>query len=323
MDYYTRTFRITASYVKLWQNLNEVKGMFKKKYISTKNKFTIYTESIGSQKNPPIILIMGALNQGLFWYDSFCRSLSENNYFVIRFDHRDTGLSSVINYKESPYNLNDLTEDVVDVMNAYNINKANFVGLSMGGYIAQLLGINYPEKVNSLILISTTSDHRPYMDATMGIYNNKYDLPYPEKSFLNFIEKSKVHPPQNELEMENYQIEGWKITCNNISDEDLSELVKLVKLANLRSKDKYSAYNHGLAVLNSKERTHLLNSVKAPTLILHGENDPCFPLEHGKMLNKLIKNSNLEIIKNMGHMFSLNDARYLSNKIISCIQKCV
>ena len=58
--------------------------MFKEKYIETKNKLTIYTESIGDPNNPPIILIMGALNQGLFWYDSFCRLLSESNYFVIR-----------------------------------------------------------------------------------------------------------------------------------------------------------------------------------------------------------------------------------------------
>lgn len=293
--------------------------MFKEKYIETKNKLTLYTESIGDPNNPPIILIMGALNQGLFWYDSFCMSLSENNYFVIRFDHRDTGLSSVINYKKSPYNLNDLTEDVIDIMNAYNINKANFIGLSMGGYIAQLLGINYPEKVNSLTLISTTADHRPYMDATMGIYNNKYDLPFPEKSFLDFIEKSKIYPPQNELEMEENQIEGWKVTFNNISNEDLNEVIKLIKLANLRSKDKYSAYNHGSAVLNSKERTNLLSNIKAPTLILHGEKDPCFPLEHGKMLNKLIKNSKLEIIKNMGHMFSVSDAYYLTKKIIKSI----
>lgn len=293
--------------------------MFKEKYIETKNKLTLYTESIGDPNNPPIILIMGALNQGLFWYDSFCMSLSENNYFVIRFDHRDTGLSSVINYKKSPYNLNDLTEDVIYIMNAYNINKANFIGLSMGGYIAQLLGINYPEKVNSLTLISTTADHRPYMDATMGIYNNKYDLPFPEKSFLDFIEKSKIYPPQNELEMEENQIEGWKVTFNNISNEDLNEVIKLIKLANLRSKDKYSAYNHGAAVLNSKERTNLLSNIKAPTLILHGEKDPCFPLEHGKMLNKLIKNSKLEIIKNMGHMFSVSDAYYLTKKIIKSI----
>lgn len=293
--------------------------MFKEKYIETKNKLTLYTESIGDPNNPPIILIMGALNQGLFWYDSFCMSLSENNYFVIRFDHRDTGLSSVINYKKSPYNLNDLTEDVIDIMNAYNINKANFIGLSMGGYIAQLLGINYPEKVNSLTLISTTADHRPYMDATMGIYNNKYDLPFPEKSFLDFIEKSKIYPPQNELEMEENQIEGWKVTFNNISNEDLNEVIKLIKLANLRSKDKYSAYNHGSAVLNSKERTNLLSNIKAPTLILHGEKDPCFPLEHGKMLNKLIKNSKLEIIKNMGHMFSVSDVYYLTKKIIKNI----
>jgi pimeloyl-ACP methyl ester carboxylesterase len=295
--------------------------MFEEKYIKTKKGLTIYTESIGNSNNPPILLIMGALNQGLFWYDSFCKSLSDKNYFVIRYDHRDTGYSSVINYKEFPYNLNDLMEDALDIMDAYNIDKVNIIGLSMGGYIGQLIGINYPKKVNTLTLISTTSDHRPYMDATTGNYGNMYDLPYPERSFLDFIEKSTLNPPQNELDMENNQIEGWKITFNEISEKDFNEVIQLIKIANKRAKDQYSAYNHGLAVLNSIERTGLLKNIMAPTFIFHGEKDPCLPLEHGKQLHKLIKNSKFEIIKNMGHMFSITESKYISEKIIENVKE--
>jgi len=295
--------------------------MFNERYIKTKKGLTIYTETIGNSNNPPIILIMGALNQGIFWYDSFCKSLSENNFFVIRFDHRDTGFSTVINYKESPYTLNDLTEDVIDISNAYNFNKVNFVGLSMGGYICQLLGINYPEKVNTLTLISTTSDHRPYMDSTMGNFNNKYDLPYPEKPFLDYIERNKINFPQTELDIEKNQIEGWKIIFNNINDNDFDEVIKLIKLANKRNKDKYSAYNHGLAVFNSRERTDLLKKIIAPTFIYHGEKDPCFPIEHGKLLYKLINNSKFNIVKNMGHMFSLTESNYLLEEIVKNISE--
>ena len=301
------------------KNLNHMISKFNEKYIQTSKGLTIFTESIGDSNNPPVILIMGALNQGIFWYDSFCKYLSDNDLFVIRFDHRDTGFSSIINYKESQYNLNDLTDDVVDILNSYDVKKAHIVGLSMGGYIGQLLGINYPEKVETLTLISTTADHRPYMDGTMGNLEKKYLLPYPEKVFLDYIEKSKINSPKNDIEIKNNQIEGWKVIFSNISNEDFNEIMKLIEVSNKRSKDKYSQYNHGLAVFNSKERTDLLKNIIAPTFIFHGEKDPCFPLDHGKLLHKLIPGSKLEIIKGMGHMFSLSESKHLAEKIVKNI----
>jgi len=289
------------------------------RYIHTKAGLTIFTESIGKINKPPIVLIMGAMNQGIFWYDSFCQKLSDNEFYVIRFDHRDTGLSSMVDYKKSPYDLNDLTDDVIAILDFYNINKAHILGLSMGGYIGQLLGVNYPKRIETLTLISTTADHRPYMDATMGNFNNKYILPYPKKIFLDYIEKGKAEPPKNESDIYNFQIEGWRIMFGNINTEDFKAITHLIELANNRSNNRYSAYNHGLAVSNSKERINIVKNIVAPTLIIHGENDPCLPLEHGKFLNELIPNSKFEIIKDMGHMFSLTESKYLSDIIIKNI----
>ena len=94
-----------------------------------------------------------------------------------------------------------------------------------------------------------------------------------------------------------------------------------VLFANKRNKDKYSAYNHGLAVFNSRERTDLLKKIIAPTFIYHGEKDPCFPIEHGKLLYKLINNSKFNIVKNMGHMFSLTESNYLLEEIVKNISE--
>jgi len=290
--------------------------MFKEKYIKTKKDLTIFTESAGSRNNPPVLLIMGAMNQGLFWYDSFCRFLSENGFFVIRYDHRDTGFSSAADYKNAPYDLNDLTDDAVEIMDSYEIEKAHFIGLSMGGYISQLLGVNYPGRVKTLTMISTTADHRPYMDATAGNFSSRYDLSYPEKSFLDYIEKSSANLPANETEIISNHIEGWKAVFNNISGNDLDEISRLVQVSYKRSSDKFSAFNNGMAVHNSAERTGLLKKIKARTFIFHGEKDPCFPPDHGIFLHSLIKNSTFEMVKNMGHMFTLTEADYLSGKII-------
>ncbi|MFA6353428.1 MAG: alpha/beta hydrolase [Candidatus Paceibacterota bacterium] len=293
----------------------------KEKYIKTKDGLEIFTESIGDIKNPAIVLIMGAMNQGIFWYDSFCKELSDNNFFVIRYDHRDTGFSSVVDFQKHPYNLDNLTNDVVEILDGYNIPKAHIVGISMGGYIGQLLAVNFPDRLKTLTLISTTADHRSYMDATMGNFNNKYELPYPDQKFIDYIENSKNNPPENDEEFRKSQIEGWKIFFGHeLHNEDLGELIKLIDLSNKRNKNKFSPFNHGLAVANSKDRLELVKNIYVPTFIFHGENDPCFPVEHSQFLNKNIPNSELEIIKNMGHMFSLSESITLLLKIISNIK---
>lgn len=293
---------------------------FKEKYIKTKNDLSIFTESIGDIKNPAVILIMGAMNQGIFWYDSFCKELSDKNFFVIRYDHRDTGMSSTVDFNSNPYDLDDLTDDVVEILNAYDVSNAHIVGISMGGYIGQLLAGNYENKVKSLTLISTTADHRPYMDATMGNFNNEYKLPYPGKKFIDYIENNKNNFPKNDEEFRNSQIEGWKIMFGkNFNDNDLQELIKLIDLSNKRNKNKFSPFNHGLAVARSKDRLAIIKNINVPTFILHGEDDCCFLLAHGQFLNQNIVNSKLEIIKGMGHMFSCSESKIVLKKVVDNI----
>lgn len=291
---------------------------FEEKIIQNKDKLEIYTQSLGSKNNSAVVLIMGAMNQGIFWHDSFCKELSDNNLFVIRYDHRDTGLSSVVDFEKNPYSLDDLTDDVISILGGYNISEANIVGISMGGYIGQLLAINYPNRVRTLTLISTTADHRPYMDASMGNFNNKYELPYPSQKFIDYIENMKNNPPQNDEEWRNSQIDGWKIFFGHEPEgEDLDELIRLIDLSNKRNKNKFSPFNHGLAVANSKDRVEMIKNINVPTLIIHGENDVCFGLEHSQFLHKNILNSKLEIIKNMGHMFSLSESKTIISKLLS------
>jgi pimeloyl-ACP methyl ester carboxylesterase len=291
--------------------------IFTEKYIKTKEGLEIFTESIGDAKNPVIILLMGAMNQGIFWYDSFCRDLSDNNFFIIRYDYRDTGNSSLINYIINPYDLDDLAKDTIEILDGYNITKAHVVGLSMGGFIGQLLAVKYKERVETLTLLSTTADQRPYMDAMISNFKNKYDLPYPDKRFLKYIENNKKHPPISDNDFRDSQIEGWKIFFGHeLSREDLDGVVRLIDLSIKRNKNKLAQFNHGLAVAKSKDRLELVKNINIPTLIIHGDNDPCFSVVHAQYLNDNIYNSKLEIIKDMGHMFSLTEAKTISRIIL-------
>lgn len=101
------------------------------------NGINLWYETFGEQKNPAILLMMGNSAQGIMWPDEFCQQLAKHNRYIIRFDYRDTGLSSCIDYDTHPYNLFDLGNDALGLLDALNIQKAHIVGLSMGGALAQ------------------------------------------------------------------------------------------------------------------------------------------------------------------------------------------
>ncbi len=105
-------------------------------------KYEIYTEYFGNIKNIPILLISGAMAPGRFYNDVFCNILVHEGYFVIRYDHRDIGLSSAIDYIKEPYSLYDLALDAINIIDFYKLSKVHVIGHSMGGGIAQLMAIN-------------------------------------------------------------------------------------------------------------------------------------------------------------------------------------
>lgn len=99
----------------------------------------IATQAFGSPEDPALVLIMGATASMLGWPDEFCTALADHGYYVIRFDHRDTGQSTTFPLGQANYTVEDLTDDVVSVLGAYQLDQAHVLGMSLGGYVAQML----------------------------------------------------------------------------------------------------------------------------------------------------------------------------------------
>jgi predicted alpha/beta hydrolase len=98
----------------------------------------IATEAFGDPANSTVLLVMGAMASMLWWPEEFCEELAARGRRVIRYDHRDTGLSTKYEPGEPPYTLGDMADDAVRVLDGYGISAAHLVGMSMGGVISQL-----------------------------------------------------------------------------------------------------------------------------------------------------------------------------------------
>src|SRR3954463_11768014 len=120
------------------------------------NGVELCTEPFGDPAHSPILLIMGIGASMLWWEEGFCQLLADGGRFVIRYDHRDTGRSVTYELGRPRYSSADLVADAGGVLDAYELPAAHLVGVSAGGALAQLLALEQPKRVSSVVLISTS-----------------------------------------------------------------------------------------------------------------------------------------------------------------------
>src|SRR4051795_5612996 len=145
------------------------------------NGVELCTEPFGDPRDPPVLLVMGTGASMLWWKEGFCGMLADGGRFVIRYDHRDTGRSVTYEPGRPEYTGADLVADAAGVLDAYRIGAAHLVGGSAGGAFAQLLALDFADRVLSLVLISTSP-------ATPG--NRR--LPPPTEEFGRFVATAEV-----------------------------------------------------------------------------------------------------------------------------------
>lgn len=260
----------------------------------------LWTETFGDSQNPAILLIMGAGASGIFWPEMYCKELSQNGYFVIRYDHRDVGKSSLIDYQKHPYTLEDLSLDSIAVLDAYEIQKAHVIGLSMGGFVGQILAIQYPERLYSLVSMMSTVDQSALLAALSGTNTEGYSLPPPPSKVLMAWNDMKLASVQTKEDRILLNLKNWKLCAGAIGYNE-QEFRELEEKNFERTKNFEAAFNHWPAMASWSNRTKDLKDVKISTLVIHGEHDVIFPLEHGIATSQAIPESTLIVISGMGH----------------------
>jgi len=242
-------------------------------------------QTFGNSTAPALLLISGAESSMDWWDDEFCEALAAAGRHVIRYDTRDTGRSTTFPPGRPPYGGEALIDDAVGLLSELGIAAAHVVGISMGGGIAQVLAVRYPELVLSLTLIATSPGGQDLPSMSPRLAEQMGDGGQPEWS--------------NREAVIAYYIGGEHMLAGTIPVDE-ERMRRIVGRVWGRSPSIASGQNHWQLSGGEPVRDRL-GEITAPTLVLHGIADPLFPLGHGEALAREIHRARLVPLSGMGH----------------------
>ncbi|MFF9036672.1 alpha/beta fold hydrolase [Streptomyces sp. NPDC014892] len=274
----------------------------------------LWAEEFGGPEHPVVLLVMGAQAQGVQWNDGIVRRLVEGGRRVIRYDHRDTGRSSVVDFAVRPYTVADLASDALAVLDAFGVRRAHLVGASLGGIIAQRIAVTDPERVLTLTSLSSqplgTDMAAAVTRAMAGEPPAPGELPPPSAELLAAL---AVSLPDPEADLEAHlalRLPLWRVLHGPVLPFDEEEYRAMERRVFARARDLAAGFNHTLAGAAGGDDTAALASVTAPTLVLHGTEDPMFPPAHAEATAAAVPGARLVMIEGLGHTLpSALDAR--------------
>lgn len=258
-------------------------------------------DTFGDPDDPALLLIMGFATQMTAWHVDFCRMLADHGLFVVRFDNRDCGLSSKTEgappnviamimavtagneiTEEVPYTLSDMAADGLAVLDDLGIERANVVGASMGGMIAQQMAIEHPDRVSSLTSIMSTTGNPGVGKGT------------PEASTALFT------PPPADRDG---AIEAAVRVGRIVSGPHYDEAEARIRIGEAFDRCFYPAGApfQIAAVAKTGDRTDRLEALHVPALVVHGEADTLIQVSGGEATAAAIPGAKLLTFDDMGH----------------------
>lgn len=266
----------------------------------------IYYEDLGDPDDPAVVLIAGLAAQLPLWPDGFCELLVGAGYRVIRFDHRDTGLSDKLDGRhardarprqvwryllghtsEVPYTMVDMSHDVVALLDHLGVARAHVVGTSMGGMIAQILAATERHRVASLGVLMATTGRRIFTaPPAWRLIKLAFAAPPPDAS------------PEDRLAFEVRHL----ATLNGPAvAPPQSELRALIRRLAERCNYPEGRRRHVDAVLGTGSLLRYSRAITAPTVVLHGSADPMLRPTHGRAVAAAIPGARFVLVEEMGH----------------------
>ncbi len=257
-------------------------------------------QQFGEDSDPPLLMIMGLGAQMILWPDELCEMIASRGFRVIRFDNRDAGRSTILadaptgtvpralagEIEPGSYVLADMAGDAAGLLEVLGIEAAHVVGASLGGMIAQTLAFERPEVVLSLASIMSTTGER--------------SVGHPTQAGLEALTTA---PPQEREGYIDALIGARRKIASPGFPFDEKRQRRLAGLGWDRGYHPKGTVRQTIAIIGSGDRTERLAEIKAPTVVIHGEDDPLIDVSGGRATAAAIPDAKLVVITGMGHDF--------------------
>lgn len=257
--------------------------------IVSAGEIRLATESFGSPSDPALVLIMGATASMLGWPDGLCQALADRGLYVVRFDHRDTGRSTTTSPGTADYAVEDMAADVIAVLDGYGIERAHLMGMSLGGYISQMLALTHANRVQSVTLFASEplgwdGPPLPHIAETFlahfsGLATLDWNDTQAVSDFLLGIDRLSASPH------EPFDTEAARTRIAEVLD---------------RTDSPASMFNHASLAVRD-DWTGRFRDIRVPVLVIHGSDDPILPVENGRALAAGITGAELVVLDRVGH----------------------
>jgi proline iminopeptidase len=262
----------------------------------------LHVRLIGSAHNPALLMIQGLGMQMTDWPGALLTALSQHRR-VILFDNRDYGRSSScgpaidptlreadypfapVSPAKAPYSLHDMAADALGLMDALRIERADVLGFSMGGMIAQIMAARYPDRVRKLVSLMSSGGQASLPADTPGAQALAWMI---------------VHVPDRAQLIR--QMTGAQSLWSGPHHEiDATAAARRLELSYRRCYRPAAIHRQALAYASAGDRSALLRRVRCPSLVIHGVADPIIPLSFAEAAARLIPGARLLTLPDAGH----------------------
>jgi pimeloyl-ACP methyl ester carboxylesterase len=240
-------------------------------------------DAFGERGRPTMLLIMGLGAQLIHWPEEFCRQLAAEGFRVVRFDNRDAGRSTHLPGR--CYTLEDMAKDTVGLLDALAVDSAHIVGASLGGMIAQTMAIRHPDRVRSLASLMSTTGRRGVGRTSLRVYRHLV-----------------ARAPRSEQDAIEHRVRVFATVGSTGFERDLEELRRATADAFRRDPlAREGRRRQHRAVRAAGDRTKALRKVTAPSVVIHGVEDPMCHYSGGRATAEAIPGARLVLVPGMGH----------------------
>jgi pimeloyl-ACP methyl ester carboxylesterase len=289
------------------------------------NGLTIEYDVTGPETGEPVLLIMGLGGQMTRWPQPFVDKLAARGLRAIRFDNRDVGLTSKLDAAGLPdfpailkalgegrpppvaYTLSDMASDAVGLLDGLGIDRAHIVGASLGGMVAQLVAAEHPDRTLSLTSIMSSTGNRalpPASPEAMAVLNDRG--PDPLQDFEGYVA---------------HAVKGAQVVGSPGFPADPQALRERIVGDFERSYCPAGFQRQYAAAFASPDRRPKLATIKAPTVVIHGAQDPLVPLAGGQDTAENIPGAELIVIEGMGHDLPVQLYDRLADGIMRAVER--